>query len=596
MAEFHSPVADIRFALHQVLESDALLARLPGCDEFGPELVDAVLDEAAKLADQMLAPSNKTGDEQGCRLDPASGKVSVPDGFAEAMQAWVDGGWSGLNAPPEYGGQGLPELIGAAVKEMVDAANLSWSTYPLLSHGATSALLQHGEEWQRETFLTPIVEGRWTGTMCLTEPHCGTDLGLLRTRAEPAEDGSYRITGDKIFITAGEHELTENIVHLVLARLPDAPAGSKGISLFVVPKLKTARDGTLGGPNGVSCTALEHKMGLKGSATCAMHFEAAEGWMVGAPNKGLAAMFTMMNSARLAVGIQGLGQIERGYQASLAYARERLQMRAISGAKFPDKPADPLIVHGEIRRMLLTQKAFAEGGRVLYLHAASLLDIEHRSEDADERQRAGDELSFLIPIVKGLLTEAGIEATYDAVQIFGGHGYVADNEVEQFARDARITTIYEGTTQIQALDLLGRKVMQLQGAGLKVFLERISAFCEAHKDDAGLAEFVAPLAAVTREWSELTQQLGADAAKNPEHIAAAAYDYLFYSGYIALAWCWARSVAAADAGSDEALKQAKRDTARFYFSRILPRTRAHAMAIQAGPDSLLSLPDEGFGP
>ncbi len=594
MAEYHAPVDDFGFVLHQVLDTDALFETLPGCAEFTPDLVDAVLEEAARLSNTVLAPLNKVGDHEQCHFDPGSGAVTSPPGFVEAYKAWVNGGWSGLNAPTEFGGQGVPEVIGAAVKEMVDAANLAWGTYPLLSHGATEALRQHGEEWQREAFLKPIVEGRWTGTMCLTEPHCGTDLGLLRTRAEPADDGSYRISGDKIFITAGEHDMAENIVHLVLARLPDAPAGSKGISLFVVPRFKVARDGTMGERNGVTCTAIEHKMGLKGSATCAMHFEQAEGWLVGQPNKGLAGMFTMMNSARLAVGIQGLGMIERGYQASLAYARERLQMRSVSGAKFPDQPADPLIVHGDIRRMLLTQKAFAEGGRVLALHAASLIDIEHRSDDADARSAAEAELSFLIPIVKGLLTEAAVECTCDAVQIFGGHGYIGENEVEQFARDARITTIYEGTTQIQALDLLGRKVLQLKGEGLKLFLQRISDFCQQHSKDKALAEFVAPLASVTHEWSELTQELAQKIAANPEELAAAAWDYLFYSGYIALAWGWARSVAAADAGDDDRRKQTKRDCARFYFSRILPRTRAHAMAIRAGADSLMAMPDGNF--
>ena len=594
MADFHSPVDDFRFVLHQVLGVDELMQSLPGCEDFTPELVDAVLDEAARFSDQVLAPINKVGDKHGCQFDSATGAVTTPPGFTEAYEAWVEGGWGGLNAPPEFGGQGLPEVVGAAVKEMVDAANLAWGTYPLLSHGATEALRQHGEEWQREAFLKPIVAGKWTGTMCLTEPHCGTDLGLLRTRAEPAEDGSYRISGDKIFITAGEHDMAGNIVHLVLARIADAPPGNKGISLFVVPKFKVDRDGTMGERNGVTCASIEHKMGLKGSATCAMHFEQAQGWLVGAPNKGLVGMFTMMNSARLAVGIQGLGMIERGYQASLAYARDRLQMRSVSGAKFPDKPADPLIVHGDIRRMLLTQKAFAEGGRVLALHAGMLIDIQHRSADAEARATAEAELSFLIPITKGLLTELAVEASYDAVQIFGGHGYIAENEVEQFSRDARITTIYEGTTQIQALDLLGRKVLQLKGTGLKLFLQRISGFCQQHSDDAGLAEFVAPLASVAHEWSELTQELAQRIGDNPEELAAAAWDYLFYSGYIALAWCWARSVAAADAGDDETLKRVKRDTARFYFSRILPRTRAHAMAIRAGADSLMALADQDF--
>ncbi|HET8897730.1 MAG TPA: acyl-CoA dehydrogenase C-terminal domain-containing protein [Rhodanobacteraceae bacterium] len=594
MADYKPPLDDFRFVLHQVLGVDALFARLPGAREVDAGLIDAVLEEAGRFAAQVLAPLNASGDAEGCHFDPASGRVSTPKGFADAYHAYVEGGWCGLNAPAEFGGQGLPETLGAAVKEMIDAANLAWGNYPLLSHGATEALRQHGEDWQRELFLRPIIDGRWTGTMCLTEAHCGSDLGLLRTRAQPADDGGYRISGDKIFITAGEHDLTENIVHLVLARLPDAPAGSRGISLFVVPKRKVGRDGQMGGENGVVCTAIEHKMGIHGSATCAMHFEGAEGWLVGQPHKGLAAMFTMMNTARLAVGIQGLGLIERGYQASLDYARERLQMRDIAGAKFPEQAADPLIVHADIRRMLLTQKAFGEGGRVLALHAATLVDIEHLGDDAAAAKAAEEELSFLIPIVKAVSTEAAIECTQHAVQIFGGHGYIKDNGVEQLARDARITTIYEGTTQIQALDLLGRKVLQLKGAGLKHFLARIEAFCRDHADTAELAEFVAPLGRAAQDWSDLTQALAAAAAKDPEVVAAAAVDYLFLSGHVALAWAWAISVAAADQAGDARRAAAKRATARFHYQRLLPRIESHRAAIHSGPANVLDLPAGQF--
>ncbi|HEX5122775.1 MAG TPA: acyl-CoA dehydrogenase C-terminal domain-containing protein [Rhodanobacteraceae bacterium] len=593
MARYSAPLDDIRFALYDVLDVESLFKRLPGFENATRDVVDAVLDEAAKFTEQVLAPLNQSGDQEGCHFDAATASVKTPAGFRQAYAQYVENGWAGLTSPAAYGGQEMPQTLGGAVKEMLDSANLSWGNYPLLSHGATEALLQHGEDWQREAFLKPIVEGRWTGTMCLTEPHCGTDLGLLKTKAEPAADGGYRISGTKIFITAGEHDLTENIVHLVLARLPDAPAGVKGISLFVVPKFKVGRDGKLGARNALACGAIEHKMGIKGSATCVMNFDEAEGWLVGAPNKGLNAMFTMMNTARIAVGLQGLALSERAYQNSLAYARERLQMRALSGAKFPDKPADPLIVHPDIRRMLLTQKAFAEGGRLLALYAYTQEDIHKRSPDADERERAEALVSFLTPIVKALLTETAIECTYDALQIFGGHGYIVEHGMEQLARDARITTLYEGTTQIQALDLLGRKVLQLQGAGLKHFLLDISAFCEMHSADAGMSEFIGPLAGATKALSDLTMEIAKRAAANPDEMGAAAYDYLFFSGYVALAYFWAKSVAAA--ASLPAIREAKLQTARFYFARILPRIGSHAAGIRAGASTLLDMTDADFG-
>jgi alkylation response protein AidB-like acyl-CoA dehydrogenase len=593
---YTAPLADIRFDLYDLLEVEKLFATLPGCEALNRELIDAVLDEAAKFSQTVLAPLNEIGDQQGCSFDKATAEVKAPEGFKQAYRQYVEGGWAGLTAPETYGGQGLPELVGAPVKEMVDSANLAWGTYPLLSHGATEALRVHGEAWQKDAFLKRIVSGEWTGTMCLTEPHCGSDLGLLKTRAEPNDDGSHAISGTKIFITAGEHDFTDNIVHLVLARLPDAPKGVKGISLFIVPKFKVGRDGAKGERNGVRCGSIEHKMGLKGSATCVLNFDGAQGWLIGEPHKGLNAMFTMMNTARLAVGLQGLALSERAYQNALSYARERLQMRSLSGPKFPDKPADPLIVHGDIRRMLLTQKSLIEGGRALGLHAAMLVDIQHRSKDAAEARRAEALVSFLTPIVKALLTENANECTSLALQIYGGHGYIAEHGMEQYARDARITTIYEGTTQIQALDLLGRKVMQQQGEGLKLFLEEIAAFCTQHANDDALKAFVAPLAGVAKEWADVTQAVGRRAVGNADEIGAAAVDYLFYSGYIALAYAWARSVAAADASSrSDDFKQAKRLTARFYFDRILPRTRTHLAAMQAGADSLFAIPDALFG-
>ncbi|MGH8114014.1 MAG: acyl-CoA dehydrogenase C-terminal domain-containing protein [Rhodanobacteraceae bacterium] len=593
---YTAPLADIRFDLYDLLEVEKVFAELPGCEDLNHELIDAVLNEAAKFSQAVLAPLNEIGDHQGCTFDKASGEVTTPEGFAHAYKQYVEGGWAGLTAPEVFGGQGLPETVGATVKEMIDSANLAWGTYPLLSHGATEALRMHGADWQQEVFLKRIVSGEWTGTMCLTEAHCGTDLGLLKTRAEPNEDGSYEISGTKIFITAGEHGFTDNIVHLVLARLPDAPKGVKGISLFIVPKVKVGKNGEMGERNTARCGAIEHKMGLKGSATCVMNFDAAQGWLIGEPNKGLNAMFTMMNTARLAVGLQGLALSERAYQNALGYARERLQMRALSGAKFPHKPADPLIVHGDVRRMLLTQKSLIEGGRALVLYAATLVDIQHRSQDVEEVKRAEALVSFLTPIIKAMLTENANECTSLALQIYGGHGYIAEQGMEQYARDARITTIYEGTTQIQALDLLGRKIMQQRGEGLQLFLAQLGAFRAQHANDGALKEFLPKLSMLAREWADITQTLGKRALSNPDEIGAAAVDYLFYSGYVALAYAWARSVVAADASkqSDD-FKQAKLLTARFYFARILPRTRTHLAAMQADADSVFAMPDALFG-
>ena len=596
MTAYKAPLADMRFVMFDVLKLDDQYARIDGGANATRDVVDAILDEAARFSEQVLAPLNAPGDEQGCVLDKATATVTTPKGFKEAYAKYIEGGWSGLTAPEKYGGQHLPESIGAPIKEMLDSANLSWGNFPLLSHGATEALRLHGEEWQREVFLKPIVEGRWTGTMCLTEPHCGSDLGLLKSKVEPNADGSYRVSGTKIFITAGEHDLTDNIVHLVLARLPDAPPGVKGISLFIVPKYKVGTSGQVGERNAVTCGAIEHKMGIKASVTCVMNFDGAEGWLIGQPNKGLMAMFTMMNTARLAVGIQGLGLSERAYQGSLAYARDRLQGRSLSGAKSPDKPADALIVHPDIRRMLLTQKAFVEGGRVLGYYAASLVDLVERASDPAERKRADDLLSFIIPITKALLTETANECTYHAVQICGGHGYIHESGMEQFARDARITTIYEGTTGIQALDLLGRKTLQTQGVGLKLFLEEISAFCHAQAQNPALSEFIAPLAVAAKDWADLTQEIGKRALANPEEVGVAAVDYLFYSGYVALAYFWARSVAVAENSTQAPeFRQAKRATARFYFARLLPRTLAHATALRAAADTLMAMPAEQFG-
>jgi len=478
-------------------------------------------------------------------------------------------------------------VMGTANTEIFQSVNLSWSLCPLRSEGACHAMEIHGTKEQQDTYLKPIVEGRWTGTMCLTEPQAGSDLGLLKTRAEAGENGSWKITGTKIFISAGEHDLAENIIHLVLARLPDAPAGSRGISMFIVPKFKVNADGSLGARNAVAAGAIEHKMGLRGSATCVMNFDAAEGYLIGQPHKGLAAMFTMMNAARLGVGVQGLALSERALQNSTNYARERLQGRSLSGPKFPEKVADNLMVQPDVRRMLLTQRAIVEASRTLLLYTSLQTDVEARATDEATRKSASDLVAFLIPIAKGVVTELAQECTKEALQVYGGHGYIAENGVEQFVRDARIITLYEGTTGIQAADLLGRKILQLQGAGFKVFAKEIQAFCQQHAQDPALAGLIGPLAIYTKEWADLTLSLAQRVMANPEELGAAAMDYLYYSGYITLAYMWARSVAALANGSQqETFKQAKRDTAKFYFARILPRCLGHKAAIEAGVDTI----------
>ncbi len=592
MNSYTSPLTEMRFVLFDVLEVEKNFSRFSGLRDMTRDLLDPVLEEASKFCEQVLAPLNQTGDTEGCELK--DGIVHTPTGFKEAYKQFVEAGWTGLTAEPEFGGQGIPAAIGAAVSEMINASNLAWGNYPLLSHGACEALRLVGLDWQKEVFLKSIISGRWTGTMCLTEPHCGSDLGLLKTRAEPQLDGTFKIYGTKIFITAGEHEFTDNIVHLVLARLPDAPPGTKGISLFIVPKIITDKNGQMHARNAVSCGSIEHKMGIMASATCVMNFDGASGYLIGEANRGLNAMFIMMNTARLAVGLQGLGISQRAFQNSFAYAKDRLQMRSLSGPKQPDKPADPLIVHPDIRRMLLTQKSLIEAGRALSYFAISTLDILNHTEDAEERKHADDLIGFLTPIVKAMLTENVQENTYHALQIFGGHGYVKEWGMEQLARDARITTIYEGTTQIQALDLLGRKIIQTQGPGFKLFLLLVNQFCEANADNLTVQEFIAPLKNLLAEWQLLTLDVGKKSMQNPEELGAAAYDFLHYSGYVAFAYFWAKMVAAAHVTKSSEFAAAKLETARFYYARILPRTATHASAIRSGAASLMSLPEAGF--
>ncbi|MGM0985610.1 MAG: acyl-CoA dehydrogenase C-terminal domain-containing protein [Pseudomonadota bacterium] len=598
MPDYQAPLRDIRFVMDEMLDYPAHYARLPGGEEASPDVVGAILEEGARFAREVLLPLNQSGDREGCLLE--GGEVKAPKGFKAAYARYVEGGWPSLAADPAHGGQGLPHSLAMVLNEMICATNLAWGMYPGLSHGAADALRHHGTEEQQATYLTRLVEGTWTGTMCLTEPHCGTDLGLIKTRAVPTDDGAYDITGTKIFISAGEHDLAENIVHLVLAKLPDAPEGSKGISLFVVPKFLPDADGNPGERNGVVCGSLEHKMGIHGNATCVMNFDAAKGFLVGAPNKGLACMFTMMNAARIGVGIQGLGLTEASFQNALAYARDRLQMRALSGAKTPEKAADPIIVHPDVRRMLLTQKAFAEGGRMLVLYTAQMIDSVEHGQDAAEKARAETLLGLLTPIVKAFLTEVGFEATNEGVQVFGGHGFIQEWGMEQLVRDARITRLYEGTTGIQALDLLGRKVLMSEGESLKAFTKEIHKFCQAEEGNAELAEFVRPLAKLNQEWGEMTMAIGMKAMSEREEVGAASVDYLMYSGYVTLAYLFARAAKQARAalaeGSDEtAFYRAKLDTARFFFQRLLPRTRAHKAAIEAGAESLMAISGEDFG-
>ncbi|WP_415904450.1 acyl-CoA dehydrogenase C-terminal domain-containing protein [Neptuniibacter sp. QD48_55] len=593
MPEYKAPLRDMDFVLNEVLNAEQHYQSLSGCEDATPDMVAAIMEEGAKFAERVLSPLNQIGDQQGCQWN--DGAVKTPEGFKEAYDQFVEGGWPSLAHEAEYGGQGLPESIGIIVNEMVGTANWSWSMYPGLSHGAMNTLHAHGTEDQKQTYLTKLVSGEWTGTMCLTEPHCGTDLGMLRTKAEPQGDGSYKISGTKIFISAGEHDMADNIVHIVLARLPDAPAGTKGISLFIVPKHLPE---TIGTDNGVSCGSLEHKMGIHGNATCVMNFDEATGYLIGPENKGLNCMFTFMNTARLGTALQGLAHAEWGFQNSLVYAKDRLQMRALNGPANPEKAADPIIVHPEVRKMLLTQKAFAEGGRAMIYYCAQLVDKVERAE-GDEKKQADALLAFLTPIAKAFLTEVGFESANHGLQVFGGHGFIAEWGMEQNVRDSRISMLYEGTTQIQALDLLGRKVLMTQGESLKGFTKILHKFCQAESDNSDLQQYIKPLTELNKEWGDLTMKIGMKAMQNRDEVGAASVDYLMYSGYVVLGYFWARMAKVAQeklaAGEgDAAFYQAKLTTARFYFQRILPRTRSLVETMQSGADNLMDMDQEHF--
>lgn len=597
MPAYIPPLQDMRFALRDVLGFDEHYAALPGAEEATPETVDAILEEGAKFARDILSPLNAVGDTEGCTW--VAGEVKTPTGFREAYQQYVEGGWPSMTQSEDMGGQSLPESLGTVLSEMNGTANWSWSMYPGLSHGAMNTLAAHGTDQQRAQYLTKLVSGEWTGTMCLTESHCGTDLGLLKSRAEPNEDGSFAITGQKIFISAGEHDLVENIVHIVLARLPDAPAGTRGISLFIVPKFNLADDGELDDRNTVSCGSIEHKMGIHGNATCVLNFDSAKGFLIGLPNRGLNCMFTFMNTARIGTALQGLAHAELAFQGSLTYARERLQMRSLSGAAQPDKPADPIIVHPDVRRMLLTQKALAEGGRMFLYRCAQLVDLAHQDGNADAKYAAEQELALLTPIAKAFLTETGFEAANLGMQVFGGHGYIHEWGMEQNVRDARIAMIYEGTTGVQAIDLLGRKVLGSQGALLRSFTKQVHKFCQEHGDEPRLARYICPLQKLNVEWGDLTRKIGMAALQDREEAGAASVDYLMYSGYIVMGYFWARAAVAADAkleaGEGDALfLRAKLFTARFYMERLLPRTRTLAVTMLSGADNLMDLDEAHF--
>ena len=574
MPDYKAPLRDIRFVRNELLDYPSHYSSIPGGEEATVDMVDAILEEGAKFCEQVLSPLNQIGDEQGCTWSESG--VKTPDGFKEAYQQYVEGGWPSLASGEEFGGQGLPNSLGTVLSEMMGGANWSWGMYPGLSHGAMNTLEAHGTDEQKQTFLTPLVSGEWTGTMCLTEPHCGTDLGLLKTKAVPQEDGSYKVTGTKIFISAGEHDMAENIVHIVLARLPDAPAGTKGISLFIVPRhLPDA----IGESNGVSCGSLEHKMGIHGNATCVMNFDEATGFLIGPPNKGLNCMFTFMNIARIGTGLQGLAHGEVAYQGAVRYARDRLQMRSLSGAKNPDGPADPIIVHPDVRRMLLTIRAFTEGGRALAHYTAMVAD---KLDDPDEavRKQADSELGFLTPIMKAFLTETGFESANLGLQCYGGHGYIREWGMEQNVRDSRIAMLYEGTTGIQALDLLGRKVLMTQGETMRIFTKKVHKFCKAHEQNEKLQAFVTPLAALNKEWGDMTMQIGMKAMQDREEVGAAAYDFLMYSGYLCLAYFWA-DMATGSSGSS----RCRHNRRRLLYSQAANSHILLSAAIAKGADA-----------
>ncbi len=597
MPIYRAPLDNIRFVLHDVLNVEQI-SQLEGYEEATPDLIDSVLEEGAKICEEVLFPLNQSGDQEGC-VRHEDGSVTTPKGFKEAYETFIEGGWASLACDPEYGGMGMPMVLNTCMKELICSANMSLGMYPGLSYGAYEALHRFGTDELKNLYLPKIVDGTWSGTMCLTEAHCGTDLGLIKTKADPLDDGGYSITGTKIFISAGEHDLTENIIHLVLAKLPDAPEGAKGISLFVVPKFIPDGEGNPGERNAVECGSIEHKMGIKASSTCVMNFDGAKGWLVGEPHKGLRAMFAMMNDARLGVGMQGLGIAEVAYQNGLEYAKDRLQMRALDGVKAPDKPADPIIVHPDVRRMLLTGKAFTEGARALAYWTGMQIDIARAHPDEAERARADDLLALLTPIVKAYCTDMGAEVANLAIQVYGGHGYIQEWGVEQYARDARIAQIYEGTNGIQALDLVGRKMGQGFGRLLRRFFHPVAEYIEAEQADPAMAEFIFPLAKAFAKLQQSTAMVAQKGLKDPNEAGAASVDYLRQFALVSLAFMWCKMAKAAmvklEAGEgDQAFYESKIETARFYMSRMLPEADGRFKMILAGAKPLMELKVSGF--
>ena len=586
MPTYTPPLRDMQFVMHEVFKVTDEFKTMPKHADADADTINAVLEEAGKFASEVIFPLNISGDAEGCKLDKTSHEVKTPTGFKEAYKTYVEGGWAALSCDPAYGGQGLPLVVNQCLYEMMNSANQAWTMYPGLTHGAYAALHTHGTEEQKQTYLPKMTSGEWTGTMCLTEPHCGTDLGLMRTRAEPQPDGTYKITGNKIFISAGEHDMTPNIIHLVLARLPDAPPGIKGVSLFIVPKYLVNADGSLGARNGIYCGGLEHKMGIHANATAQIVIDGAYGTMVGQPNKGMQAMFVMMNAARLGVGNQSLGLTEVAYQNALAYAKDRIQMRSLSGIKAKDKPADPIIVHPDVRKMLLTAKAYAEGGRALAIYCSVLLEKAHYHPDEKVRKDSDEMLSLLTPITKAFLTDNGFQSAVMCQQVFGGHGYIKEWGIEQFVRDARINMIYEGTNTIQSLDLLGRKILGNNGATLKKFGKLVAALVEEEGVNEKMAEFINPIAFLGDKMTKFTTELGFKGFQNPDEVGAAAVDYLRVAGHLVFGYFWARMAQVAmreiAAGNTDPFYQAKLQTARFYFAKLFPETASLMLTARAG--------------
>ena len=597
MPNYKAPIRDIKFVINEMMGYEAHYQALYPNDEVTPDLVDAILEEGAKFCEGEIAPLYRIGDEEGCSWN--DGVVTTPSGFKEAYKAYCEAGWPSLTGEAEYGGQGLPDSLGGMLEEMTGTANHAWGMYASLSEGCKQTIVAHGTDEQKQQYLPKLVDGSWTGTMCLTESHAGTDLGMLRTKAEPNADGSYSISGTKIFISAGDHDMSDNVVHIVLAKLPDAPAGTKGISLFIVPKFNVDANGEIIDRNEVHCGSIEHKMGIHGNATCVLNFDGAKGYLIGQPNKGLRAMFTFMNQARLGTAHEGMCHAEFGFQESLAYALDRLQGRSMTGPKNANGAADPIIVHPDVRRMLLTQKAISEGGRMFIYYCYKLVDVTQKSDDEAARQAADDMLSYMTPIAKAFLTELGFESANLAVQCFGGHGYISEWGVEQNLRDSRIAMLYEGTTGIQGLDLIGRKVLGSGGKLFDDFSAMVDSLCQQHEGNENMQEFVAPLQQLNSRLRELTEVIKANSADAPDELGAAAVDYLMSSGYLVLGYFWAMAADKAQqtlaAGTtEEGFYRGKLETARFYFQRLLPRTLTHAAAIESGAANLMTLDAEHF--